>query len=98
MNYKDYTIYIMSNFTRTVLYIGASSNLIGRVWQHKNNLVEGFTKKYNCHYLIYYESLETAGEMVNRERQVKNYSRKKKQVMILKFNPTLKDLYEDLIK
>lgn len=88
----------MSNFTRTVLYTGSSSNLIGRVWQHKNDLIECFTKKYKCHDLIYFETLDNALSMVEREQQIKKYTRKKKEAMIKKFNPTLRDLYEDILQ
>lgn len=97
MKNKIYTVYIVSNFTRTVLYIGSSRNLIGRIWQHKNEVADGFTKRYKCHDLIYYETLESALAMVEREQQLKKYSRKKKQQLITKFNPSLSDLYKDLI-
>lgn len=97
MGEKLYCIYILSNFSRTVLYTGVSGNLIKRVWQHKNDLVEGFTKKYKVHDLVYYEAYEDPTSAIEREKQIKNYSRKKKEEIILKFNPKLKDLYSELV-
>ncbi len=97
MRNKIYTVYIVSNFTRTVLYTGASSNLTGRIWQHKNEFFDGFTKRYKCYDLVYYEFLDSALSMVEREQQINKYSRNKKEQLIKKFNPTLIDLYEDLI-
>lgn len=94
---KNYYIYILSNFTKTVLYTGVTNNLIYRVWQHKQNLVEGFTKKYSVHYLVYYEIFGDPQSAIEREKQIKSWSRKKKNELIRKFNPTLKDLYYDLV-
>ena len=97
MSSKLYCVYILSNFSRTVLYTGITGNLIKRVWQHKNELAEGFTKKYKIHDLVYYEAYENPTEAIEREKQIKNYSRKRKEEIILKFNPSLRDLYSELI-
>ncbi len=97
MQNKTYTVYIVSNFTRTVLYAGSSSNLVGRIWQHKTEVFDGYTKRYKCHDLLYYEILDSAYSMVEREQQLKKYSRKNKEQLIKQFNPALRDLYEDLI-
>lgn len=97
MSTKQYYIYILSNFTRTVLYTGVTNNLIKRIWQHKQNLVEGFTKKYAVHDLLYYENFDDPTSAIEREKQIKNYSRKKKELLITKFNPQLKDLFQDLL-
>lgn len=94
---KLYCVYILSNFSRTVLYTGITGNLIKRVWQHKNELAEGFTKKYKVHDLVYFEAYEDPKEAIEREKQIKNYSRKRKEEIILKFNPQVKDLYSEIV-
>lgn len=94
---KSYYVYILSNFSRTTLYTGVTDNLIKRVWQHKNEVVEGFTKKYKVHDLVYYESCESPLVAIEREKQIKSWSRKKKEELIKKFNPTIKDLYKEIL-
>jgi putative endonuclease len=89
-------VYIMAN-ERPTLYTRVTSNLIQRVYQHKNNLVEGFTKKYNLHKLVYYETLDTIMSAIIREKQIKDMKRTEKLGMIKKTNPTLKDLYYKII-
>lgn len=95
MNKGGY-VYIMANISKT-LYTGVTSNLIHRVYQHKNNLVKGFTQKYNLHLLVYYENFETIEQAIIREKQIKDMNRNDKLKMIYKFNPRFEDLY-DLIK
>ena len=97
MTSRNYYVYILSNFRRTVLYTGITGNLVARVWQHKNNLADGFSKKYQTHDLIYYEVFEDPNSAIGREKQIKGYSRKKKDQLIMKFNPELKDLYSEII-
>ncbi len=97
MSSRLYCVYILSNFSRTVLYTGVTGNLVKRIWQHKNNLAEGFTKKYKVHDLVYYEAYENPATAIEREKQIKNYSRKRKEEIVLKFNPMLVDLYPQLI-
>ena len=97
MTSKQYFVYIMSNFRRTVLYVGVTDNLVKRVWQHKNNLTRGFTQRYHLHNLLYYEIFNDPNSAIEREKQIKGYSRKKKDRLIMKFNPQLKDLYSDII-
>lgn len=96
MNNRRYYVYILSNFTRTVLYIGVTNDLVRRVWEHKNSVVEGFTKKYQVHELLYYEPFENPEDAITREKQIKAYSRKHKQKIILASNPKLLDLYESI--
>jgi putative endonuclease len=97
MSSKYYYVYILSNFTRTVLYTGITNDLIRRVWEHKQELIEGFSQKYKVHDLIYFEEFTDPISAIEREKQIKNYSRKKKQQLIIKTNSTLKDLYQNLI-
>lgn len=97
MDSRQYYVYILSNFSRTVLYTGITNNLIRRVNEHKNNLVDGFTKKYKVHNLVYFETFEDPALAIEREKQIKNYSRKRKEEIILKFNPKVKDLYPEII-
>jgi len=89
--------YIMAN-ERPTLYTGVTNNLIRRVWEHKNNLVKGFTKRYNLHKLVYYEVFDTIEQAIIREKQIKDMNRKVKLEMIGKFNPEFKDLYNSLLQ
>ena len=96
MNNQAYT-YILSNYERTVLYTGVTSNLIKRVWQHKEEQVKGFSAKYHVHDLVYYETFESIEQAIEREKQIKSWSRKIKDQLIDQFNPELKDLYPSLV-
>ena len=98
MSKKQYYIYILSNFTRTVLYVGITNNLVRRVWEHRNNLAKGFTQKYNLYYLLYYEVFDNPKDAIEREKQIKSWSRKRKDQLIREFNHKLEDLYESLTK
>jgi putative endonuclease len=84
-------VYIMSSHSRC-LYIGVTSDLSGRVWEHKNGLLEGFTKKYNIHHLVYHEFFPDIEGAIAREKQLKGWSRAKKMALIEKMNPSWKDL------
>jgi putative endonuclease len=79
------------------LYIGVTSNLIQRIWQHKNDLVEGFTEKYAVHSLVYYELCDQMVTAIEREKQLKKWNRQWKINLIEKVNPTWKDLWEELV-
>lgn len=87
-----YYVYILSNWSDSVLYIGVSGNLVRRLYEHKNGLVDGFTKKYNVHKLVFYEQTTDVYAALSREKQLKNWSRSKKNALISKFNPTWADL------
>ena len=93
---KLYTVYIMTNQWNTVFYIGVTSNLPKRVWEHKNKVVEGFSKKYNLNKLVYYEVFSHPYEAINREKKMKSLKRTKKIQLITAFNPEWEDLYEKL--
>ncbi len=82
----------MANLSPT-LYVGVTSNLIKRVYQHKNNSISGFTSKYNLHKLVYYEVIESIQGAIIREKQIKDMDRLDKLEMIIKFNPKFGDLY-----
>ncbi len=95
MEKKGY-IYILTNKNNTTLYTGVTSNLSKRIYEHKNHLVDGFTKKYNLEKLVYYEIHQTILEAIKREKQIKGGSRKKKISLINSINPEWKDLSKDL--
>ncbi|GAQ94148.1 putative endonuclease [Thermodesulfovibrio aggregans] len=87
----------MTNPANTVLYTGVTSDLKKRVYEHKNKLADGFTKKYNVVKLVYYEVYENITDAIMREKQIKGGSRRKKIELINKFNPQWKDLYDDIL-
>lgn len=90
-------VYIMAN-RRPTLYVGVTSELEQRVMQHKTGLLkDSFTDRYQLHNLVYYESFESIEEAIIREKQIKNMSRLEKLQMITRLNPTLKDLYSEII-
>lgn len=96
MSERSYFIYIMSNPVDTVLYIGVTNNLPRRVFEHKEKMVEGFTAKYNCNKLVYYEKTNEVVSALEREKQLKKWSRAKKEFLIDQMNPERKDLAIDL--
>ena len=87
-------VYILSN-NSLVLYIGVTSNLIIRIHQHKNNYVDGFTKKYKVHRLVYYEEFDHIEDAIVREKQLKRWRRQWKLNLIQQVNPSFKDISED---
>lgn len=90
-------VYITTNHERhTVLYVGITNDLMKRSWQHKHKALPGFTKKYNVDKLVYYEVYQDPSEAIKREKQIKRWSRSKKEKLIEKKNPTWKDLSKDL--
>ncbi len=91
---RTYYIYIMSNHSRT-LYTGFTSNLISRVWKHKNRVYDGFTKKYNIRQLVYYETTTDGLAAIEREKEIKKWRRSKRVALIKRLNPTWRDLSDD---
>ncbi len=87
-----YFVYILSNWDDSVLYIGVTSNLEKRLYEHRNYLADGFTKKYNIHKLVYFEESPDVNSAIAREKQLKGWTRKKKNQLIQKANPEWKDL------
>src|SRR5256885_3444633 len=98
MHYGGYVYIMANNSQRPTLYAGVTNDLIKRGYEHKNNLVKGFTSRYNIHKLVYYECFERIEHAIIREKQVKDMNRKEKLEMILKFNPTMRGLYDDICK
>ena len=94
---KIYHVYMMVSGSYKTLYIGVSSDLIKRVWQHKNDVVEGFSKKYNVHLLVWYEVHDEIASAIVREKQIKEWKRLWKTELIEKINPNWNDLYTDII-
>jgi putative endonuclease len=94
---KNYYVYIMTNKSRT-LYVGMTNNLERRVWEHKQKISEGFTKRYNITLLVYYEAYSDVRDAIAREKQVKDWRREKKIALIETLNPTWRDLSEDWSK
>src|SRR5690349_16669028 len=97
MPQKEYYLYILSNRKNGTLYIGVTNNLIKRIYQHKKNLFEGFTKKYDVHRLVYYELYGNIKEAILREKQMKNWHRAWKINLIERDNPQWLDLYYELL-
>lgn len=90
-------VYILSNQRNGTLYTGVTSNLVQRVWQHKNDLVDGFTKKYQAHMLVWYEQHESMESAILREKQIKDWKRQWKLELIEKLNPYWNDLYNAIV-
>ncbi|SCZ87196.1 GIY-YIG nuclease family protein [Nitrosomonas mobilis] len=94
---KQPAVYILASRYNGTLYIGVTSNLIQRIWQHKNDLVEGFAEKYGVHSLVYYELHEQMLAAIEREKQLKKWNRQWKINLIEKVNPSWKDLWLDIL-
>jgi putative endonuclease len=90
-------IYFVANKSANVLYVGVTNDLIRRIYEHKNKLIDGFTKKYNVDRLVYYEIHEDIYIAITREKQIKGWTRKKKNALINRDNPMWKDLYESIL-
>ena len=96
--HRQYYVYIMTNKWDTVLYTGVTNNLLKRVYEHKEKLVDGFTKKYNLTKLVYYEVCEDIENAISREKQIKGSLRQKKIQLIESINKEWRDLYTELEK
>lgn len=93
---KSYYVYILCNKRNGTLYVGSTSDLKKRIWEHKNKLIPGFTAKYEVNQLVFYEEHSVYEEAARREKRFKNWCRKWKLNLIEKFNPHWKDLYGDI--
>ncbi len=94
---KTYYVYILANKPNGTLYIGVTNNLLKRISEHKQNLANGFTKRYGIHTLVYFETTPDVLGAIQREKQLKNWQRAWKIELIEKENPGWKDLYEKML-
>jgi putative endonuclease len=97
MSSGQYYVYLLANKRNGTLYVGVSSDLIKRVYEHKNNLGSGFTQKYDVHSLVYFEVADDIHSAIRREKQIKKWNRAWKIELMEKNNPEWKDLYFDLV-
>ena len=93
---KQPTVYVLASKRNGTLYTGVTSDLVKRVWQHKNDAVPGFTQKYSVHVLVYYELAEMSAAIA-RKKQIKGGSRARKLALIESINPDWRDLYDDIL-
>jgi len=89
---REYYVYILTNAARSVLYVGVTNNLQRRLYEHKNSFKDGFTKKYKCTYLLYFETTNDVEAAILREKQIKKWSRAKKEALIDTINKAREDL------
>jgi putative endonuclease len=94
---KQPAVYILASKRNGTLYVGVTSDLVKRVWEHRNNLVEGFTKRYGLHQLVWYELHESMDSAIAREKRLKDWKRKWKVQLIEKTNSNWQDLYDRII-
>ncbi len=92
---KIYYVYLLTNWNDQIMYVGVTSNLERRLYEHKNKLVEGFTKKYNVGKLVYFETTSDVLAAIEREKQIKKWRREKKNQLVVEMNPEWKDLSLD---
>lgn len=93
---KSYHVYIITNARNTVLYIGITNNLIRRIYEHRNGLIDGFSKTYNIKKLVYYEETGDVIAAIEREKELKRWKRQWKIELIEKVNPGFADLYDSI--
>ena len=93
-----YCVYILASRRNGTLYVGVTSDPVKRIWEHKNDVVDGFAKKYEIHLLVYYELTPDVNSAIKREKQLKKWRRKWKLELIEKMNPNWNDLYQNLLK
>ena len=89
-----YYVYLLTNKSNTVLYTGVTNNLERRIYEHKNKLVDGFTKRYNIYKLVYFDYTPDVRAAISREKQIKGWTRAKKNALVESVNPSWKDLSE----
>jgi len=96
-SFRQPAVYILASKRNGTLYTGVTSDLVKRVWQHKNNMADGFTRRYSVHMLAYYELADEMTTAITREKQIKGGSRANKLAMIESMNPDWRDLYDDIL-
>lgn len=92
---NNYYVYILTNWNDTVMYIGVTNDLHRRLYEHKHSLVDGYTKKYHVHKLVYFEQTTDVRAAIAREKQLKGWRRSKKNTLVETLNPAWRDLSED---
>ena len=95
---RQYYVYILASGMYGTLYVGITNDLIRRVWEHKNDVVAGFTREYGVHRLVWYEAHGSPSEAITREKQIKKWNRDWKVNLIQTLNPEWNDLYEVIVK
>jgi putative endonuclease len=98
MNTKQPAVYILANRRNGILYVGVTSDLLKRIWEHRSNLVEGFTKRHKAHTLVFFEIHKSMGSAIQKEKRIKKWNRAWKIRLIEKNNPTWRDLYKEICK
>ena len=94
---KQPAVYVLASKRNGTLYVGVTSDLIKRVWEHKNNVVKGFTERYSVHQIVWYELHETMESAIRKEKMLKNWKRVWKLELIERSNPNWHDLYETVV-
>jgi len=92
-----YFVYLLASKKHGTLYIGVTNDLVRRVYEHRNDLVEGFTRRYGVHHLVWFDATPSIEAAIHREKQLKDWKRSWKVALIEKTNPGWRDLYEDLL-
>ena len=93
----QFYVYFLASRPGGAIYIGVTNDLVRRVYEHKNNLVEGFTKRYRVHRLVYFEVYDSVRDAIQREKNMKHWPRAWKTRLITKSNPTWRDLYDEIV-
>jgi putative endonuclease len=96
MKEKRGYVYMLMNNMNTVIYVGVTSNLKERIWQHRNRLAEGFTKRYHVTKFVYFEVFDSVTDAIAREKQLKAGPRRAKERLVRNFNPELRDLFDEI--
>jgi len=93
----NYWVYILASRVGGALYVGVTNDLVRRIYEHREGLVKGFTKRYGVKMLVYFEQLDTAAAAIQREKNIKHWSREWRIDLIRSMNPNWRDLYDDII-
>ena len=92
-----YYVYLLTNKTDSVMYVGMTNDIVRRMWEHKSETIDGFTKRYHVHKLVYFEEYSEVNDAISREKKIKGMTREKKNSLVKIKNPEFNDLSESLI-
>lgn len=95
---KQYYTYILTNKSDTLYYTGVTNDLVRRLYEHREKINQSYTSKYNLNILVYYEIHNDIEEAIKREKQIKSWNREKKKLLVYRFNPMNKDLWDEIVK